>query len=210
MRLLIVRALALRRYARLTLADRMRRRNALRRRARAPRSARSFLRAEPGPPRSLRLAEQAPARAPRRRRRRTSSRRRAAVVQTPRRFCIREKQRRRADCSFPCIRAATAAVPHEGMWRQQITRASEARDRIVQAGVAFPADREPAKVVQPGERSFHTERTRPSPEPWSVQRQAITGFTPRRQLATVLVVVIAAIGDHRVRTATWWPSARGN
>jgi len=77
----------------------------------------------------------------------------------------------------------------------------------VQAGVAFPADAEPTEVVQPGERSFHHQRTRPSPEPWSVgarsvQRRAITGFTPRRQLATVLVVVIAAIGDHRVRTAT--------
>jgi hypothetical protein len=33
---------------------------------------------------------------------RTSSRRVAAVVRTPRRFCIREKQPRRADCSYPC------------------------------------------------------------------------------------------------------------
>jgi hypothetical protein len=40
-------------------------------RAPAPRSARSFLRAEPGPPGPLRLAEQAPARAPRRRPKRT-------------------------------------------------------------------------------------------------------------------------------------------
>jgi hypothetical protein len=49
-------------------------------------------------------------------------------------------------------RAATSAVPHYRMWRQQITRASEAQERVVQAGVAFPADAEPAEVVQPGER----------------------------------------------------------
>jgi len=78
-------------------------------------------------------------------------------------------------------RAATSAEPHYRMWRQQITRASEAQERVVQAGVAFPADAEPTEVVQPGERSFHHQRTRPSPEPWSVgarsvQRRAITGF----------------------------------
>jgi hypothetical protein len=55
----------------------------------------------------------------------------------------------------PYIRAATSAVPHYRMWHQQITRASEAQERVVQAGVAFPADAEPAEVVQPGERSFH-------------------------------------------------------
>jgi hypothetical protein len=45
----------------------------------------------------------------------------------------------------------------------------------VQAGVAVPADKEPAEVVQSGERSSSTQRTRPSPEPSSVQRRAITG-----------------------------------
>jgi hypothetical protein len=41
--------------------------------------------------------------------------------------------------------------------------------------VAFPADAEPAEVAQPGNVRSTTQRTRPGPESWSVQRRAITG-----------------------------------
>jgi hypothetical protein len=87
---------------------------------------------------------------------------------------------------------------------------SEAQERVVQAGVAVPADKEPAEVVQPGERSSSTQRTRPSPEPSSVQAGDHRFHASAPQLATVLVVVITVIGDHRVRTASSSPSARGN
>jgi hypothetical protein len=77
----------------------------------------------------------------------------------------------------------------------------------VQAGVAFPAHPEPAEVVQPGERSFHHPAH-------AAESRAVVGaaasdhrfHASAPQLATVLVVVIAAIGDHRVITATSWPS----
>jgi hypothetical protein len=73
----------------------------------------------------------------------------------------------------------------------------------VQAGVAFPADAEPAEVAQPGERSFHHPAH-------AAESRAVVGaaagdhrfHASAAQLATVLVVVIGAIGDHRVRTAT--------
>src|SRR4051812_16622116 len=80
-------------------------------------------------------------------------------------------------------------------------RASEAQERVVQAGVAFPADAEPAEVVQPGERSFHHPAH-------AAESRAVVGAAagdPRfhasaPQLPTVLVVVVAAIGDHAVRS----------
>jgi hypothetical protein len=95
------------------------------------------------------------------------------------------------------------------MWRQQITRASDAQERVVQAGVAFPADAEPAEVVQPGERSFHHPAH-------AAESRAVVGAAAgdhrfdasAPELATVPVVVMAAIGDHRAITASSWPSAR--
>src|SRR5215208_575675 len=46
-----------------------------------------------------------------------------------------------------------------------------------------------------------TQRTRPSPEPCSVLRRAITGLTPRRHSSRrYLSWVIAAIGDQPVRS----------
>ena len=45
--------------------------------------------------------------------------------------------------------------------------------------LAFPAERDPAEFVQPGERSFHHPAHAAESQPWSVQRRAITGFTPR-------------------------------
>jgi hypothetical protein len=69
----------------------------------------------------------------------------------------------------------------------------------VQAGVAFLADAEPAEVVQPGERPLHHPAH-------TAESGAVLGAAPRDpwlhasapQLPTVLVVVIAAIGDHPV------------
>ena len=69
----------------------------------------------------------------------------------------------------------------------------------MQAGVAFPADAQPAEVVQPGERPLHHPAH-------AAESGAVLGTAPRdhwfdasaTQLATVLVVVIAAIGDHLV------------
>jgi len=95
------------------------------------------------------------------------------------------------------------------MWHQQITQASEAQERVVQAGVAFPADREPAEVVQPGERSFHHPAH-------AAESQAVVGaaaddhrfHASAPQLATVLVVVNSRDRRSQGRTATSWPSAR--
>ena len=48
-----------------------------------------------------------------------------------------------------------------------------------------------------------TQRWRPSPEPCSVWRRAISGLTPRSpDEAAVLVVVVAAVGDQRPRSAS--------
>jgi hypothetical protein len=45
-----------------------------------------------------------------------------------------------------------------------------------------------------------THRTRPSPEPCSVVRRAITGFTPRRHSSRrYLSWFVAAVGDYLVR-----------
>jgi hypothetical protein len=92
--------------------------------------------------------------------------------------------------------SSDSAVPHYRIWRQQIT-ASEAQERVVRAGVEFPAD-EKRKLCSEANVRSTTERTRPSPEPWSVQRAGDHRFLASApQLATVLVLVIAAIGDHR-------------
>ena len=66
-------------------------------------------------------------------------------------------------------------------------------------GVAFPASAEPAEVVQPGERTLHNL-------PHASESRAVLGGTPRDhwlhaaapQFAAVLVVVVAAVGDHLV------------
>jgi hypothetical protein len=50
----------------------------------------------------------------------------------------------------------------------------------VQAGVALPADAEPAEVVQPGDRPLHHPAHAAESELGSVPRRAITGLTPRR------------------------------
>ena len=79
----------------------------------------------------------------------------------------------------------------------------------MQAGVAFPADREPAEVVQPGERSFHHPAH-------AAESQAVVGaaaddhrfHASAPQLATVLVVVNSRDRRSQGRTATSWPSAR--
>ena len=105
--------------------------------------------------------------------------------------------------AFACIRAADLVVASRSDVSPADQRASQAQERIVQAGVAFPADAEPAEVVQPGERPLH-HPAHPA------ESGAVLGTAPRDhwfdasapQLATVLVVVMAAIGDHRVRTAT--------
>ena len=44
------------------------------------------------------------------------------------------RQQRRDHCSYPCMRAATSAVTRYRMWREQITRASEAQERARSAG----------------------------------------------------------------------------
>ncbi len=117
------------------------------------------------------------------------------------RSCIGGKTAATPSRSSSMHRAATSAVPHYRMWRQQITRASEAQERVVQAGVAFPADAEPAEVVQPGDEDHHPAH--------AAESRAVVGAAAgdhrfnasAPQLATVLVVVMAAIGDHRARTA---------
>ena len=82
--------------------------------------------------------------------------------------------------------------------RSTRARGVEAQKRVVQAGVAFPADAEPAEVVQPGERSFR------HPAHAAESRAAVGAaagdhrlHASAPQLATVLVVVMAAIGDHK-------------
>ncbi len=51
------------------------------------------------------------------------------------------------------------------------------------------------------------QRWLPRPEPCSVPRRAIRGFTPRSQTqAPVLVVVVAAVTQHYVRAASWTAS----
>jgi hypothetical protein len=71
----------------------------------------------------------------------------------------------------------------------------------VEAGVAFPADAEPAEVVQPGERPLHNPAH-------AAESGPVLGAAPRdprlhasaRQLPAVLVVVVATIGDQPVRS----------
>ena len=74
-------------------------------------------------------------------------------------------------------------------------------------GVAFPADPEPAEVVQPGEGALNDPT--PAPEPGAVRGVApgddrLDAAGPER--ATVLVVVVAAVGDDLVG-ALAWPAA---
>jgi hypothetical protein len=57
--------------------------------------------------------------------------------------------------------------------------AAEQHECHVQAGIALVADPQPAQVVQPGEGALYDPAFLPSPEPCSVLRLAITGFTPR-------------------------------
>jgi hypothetical protein len=74
-------------------------------------------------------------------------------------------------------------------------RASEGQQRAVQAGVAFPADAEPAEVVQPGKRPLDHP-------PHAPESRAVLGGAPRDrrldaaapQFAAILIVVVAAIG----------------
>jgi hypothetical protein len=69
----------------------------------------------------------------------------------------------------------------------------------VEAGVAFPADAEPPEVVQPGERALHNPAH-------AAESGAVLGTAAgdhwfdasEPQLAAVLIVVVAAIGDHPV------------
>jgi hypothetical protein len=62
-------------------------------------------------------------------------------------------------------------------------RAAEGQEGVVDVGVAFPADAEPAEVVQPGAKVRTTQRQWPSPEPCLVPRRAMTRFTPRHHSA---------------------------
>jgi hypothetical protein len=78
--------------------------------------------------------------------------------------------------------------------------ASEAQQRAVLSGLAFPADPEPAEVGQPRERPLHNP-------PDASESRATLGGAPRDhrlhaaapQLAAVFVMVVAAIGNHPVR-----------
>jgi hypothetical protein len=103
----------------------------------------------------------------------------------------------------PCLTVgcgASRSREHPGLrsaWCRPASRSQRMRSR--------------AEVVQPANVRCTTRRTRPSPEPWSVQGRAIAGFMPRRHSSRrYWSWSIAAIGDHRVSTATSWPSARGN
>ena len=49
-------------------------------------------------------------------------------------------------------------------------RASEAQERVMQVGVAFPADAKPAEVCSQANLRATIQRTRPSPEPCSMRR----------------------------------------
>lgn len=67
----------------------------------------------------------------------------------------------------------------------------------MQVGVAFPADPQPAEVVQPSECAFHDPALTAEPGTMlgASARDPVLQTT-RSELATVLVVVIATIGDH--------------
>jgi len=87
------------------------------------------------------------------------------------------------------------------MWRQQITRASEAQERVAQAGVALERMRSRRKLCSQANDDHHLAHV--------AESRAVVGaaagdhrfHASAPRLATVLVVVMAAIGDHRVRTA---------
>jgi hypothetical protein len=74
---------------------------------------------------------------------------------------------------------------------------SEAQQRAVQTGLAFPADAESAEVVQPGKRTLDNPPRAPEP-------RTVLGGAPRDhrlhaaapQFAAVLIVVVTAIGNH--------------
>ena len=112
------------------------------------------------------------------------------------------RQQRRRRYQAPCIEQRSRPRLTVGCGASRSRGHSDAQERVVQAGVAFPADAVTAEVVQPGERGRPpSARGRvPSRGRCSGGRSRFHASAP--QLATVLVVVLAAIGDHRVRTAT--------
>ena len=100
---------------------------------------------------------------------------------------------------FPCDRGARVAArsPLEASPADQC--ASKAQERLVNARIAFPADAEPAEVVQPGKGPLHHPTN-------SSESRAVLGSPPcdswidsaAPQLAAVPVVVVTAICDDLV------------
>src|SRR5215216_5818885 len=57
--------------------------------------------------------------------------------------------------------------------------AGDSEEGVMDLGATVEADDQPLEVVKVSEGRSTTQRTRPSPEPCSVLRRAITGLTPR-------------------------------
>ena len=81
----------------------------------------------------------------------------------------------------------------------------------MQVGVAFPADPQPAEVVQPRESALHHPSLTTDPG-------AVLGAAPgdpvlepaASELSPVLVVVICAVGDHPLRALPRPPALAGD
>jgi len=77
----------------------------------------------------------------------------------------------------------------------------------VQLGVAFPADTQPPEVVQVSERALHDPALAAESGAVILAAAGDHGLhAPGADLAAVLVVVIAAIGQHAIG-ALAWPSS---
>jgi hypothetical protein len=89
--------------------------------------------------------------------------------------------------------------------------APEGQEGVVEIGAAFPADAEPAEVVQPGEGAL--DDPPPAAQPRAVLAAAarderLDAAAPQRQAVTI--VIVAAVGDDPVRTLAGAPALAGD